>query len=133
MNAVKGNTMQTGTALILPLILGAVCALIVYTTLTGKPLLFITTPKAGLIALLVVGMAMCTGGIGQVAASGKWVSPMAFAGYLLGLAILVVFFAGLTGWKLPLVQNINQAVAAIAALMLVKFVIATLNFFIRSA
>jgi hypothetical protein len=68
-------------------------------------------------------MAACMGGIGQVGASGRWASPLAIAGYLLGAAILVVFIAALAGWKLPFVQNDTQAVAAVAVLMAVKLMI----------
>ena len=72
----KGNKMNSFTSIWMPVILGGVVAVIVFAGLSGKSLPLINSPKASLIALLVVGMAMCTGGIGQVGVSGKWTSPL---------------------------------------------------------
>ncbi len=119
----NANTLSTTNHLFVPLALGLVSAGIVFVTLAGKSLPLISTPRAALIALLVVGMAACMGGIGQVGASGRWISPLAIAGYLLGAAILVVIVGGLAHWKLPFVQTETQAVAATAILMAVKFLI----------
>jgi hypothetical protein len=125
----KGNNMSITSNLIVPLALGLVCAGIVYSTLAGKTLLFISSPRAALIALLVVGIAACMGGIGQVGVSGRWASPMAFVGYLLGAAILVVFIAAFAGWKLPYIQSETQAIAAVAILMTAKFLIGVPSYF----
>jgi hypothetical protein len=125
----KGNTMSITSNLIVPMALGLVCAGIVYSTLAGKALPLISSPRAALIALLVIGMAACMGGIGQVSASGRWASPLAIAGYLLGAVILVVFIAAFAGLKLPFVQNETQAVAAVAVLMAAKLVIGIPSYF----
>ena len=125
----KGNVMVS--SLVVPLVLGLVCAGIVAASLAGKTLPLLATPRTALVALLVVGMAACTGGIGQVAASGRWGSPLAIAGYLLGGLILLVTIAGLAGWKLPLVYNPVRAVTAVGVLMAVKFVIRTAGYFLR--
>lgn len=119
----KGSTMNITNSFIVPAALGLLSAGIVFAALTGKSLPLISGPRAALIALLIIGMAACMGGIGQVGASGRWLSPLAVAGYLLGLAILVVFAAAFLGWKLPLVQNDTQALAAVAVLMAIKFLI----------
>ena len=122
--------MNLTNGIVIPLILGIVAAVIVYATATGQQLPIVSTPRAALIALLVIGLAMCTmGGIGQVGASGKWTSPLAILGILLGVAILVVILAAFTGWKLPFIQGEVQAVLAVAALILVKYVIGTASFF----
>jgi hypothetical protein len=127
----KGNTMSASSNLLMPLVLGAVVTVIVLSALNGMALPLIGTPRASLIALLVVGMAMCTGGIGQVAASGRWLSPLAFAGYLLGAVILVIIVSAFTGWKLPLIASDTQAVAAVGILIAIKFLIATSSYFFR--
>ncbi len=129
----KGKIMNINinSHLIVPLVLGLVCAGIVYATLAGKTLPLISTPRAALIALLVIGMAACMGGIGQVGVSGRWFSPLAVIGYLLGAAILVVFIAAFANWKLPFVQNETQAVLLVAFLMGVKFLIGIPSFFFR--
>lgn len=125
----KGNTMNSFTSLWLPLLLGCVVAVIVFSTLSGKSLPLINNPKASLVALLVVGMAMCTGGIGQVGASGKWTSPLAIIGMLLGVLILAIIIAAFAGLKLPLITGTTQAVAAVGILITVKFLIGAAGYF----
>ncbi len=125
----KGNTMNLTNNVIIPLALGLICAGIVYATLAGKSLPLISGPRAALIALLIIGMAACMGGIGQVGASGRWFSPLAIVGHLLGVIILVVILAAFTGWKLPLITRASQSVMAVAVLMAVKFVVGLAGFF----
>ena len=127
----RGNTMSNIQNILIPLVLGVLAVGIIYTHQTGKALPFISGSRATLVALFIVGFAMCAFGIMQVAESGRWASPMAIVGYLLGAIILVVFISTLTGRNLPLIQNDNQAVIAIAILMGVKFLIGTTSFFLH--
>jgi hypothetical protein len=127
----KGKTMNTFTHFLMPLFLGVLVAGIVYAALSGIVLPLIATPHASLIALLVVGMAMCTGGIGQVGLSGRWASPLAILGYILGTVILIIIISTFTSWKLPLIAGEIQAVAAVGILIAIKFVIGTAGFFFR--
>lgn len=127
----KGNTMSITTNFIVPLALSLICFGIAFATTAGKPLPLISGPRAALIAMLVVGMAACMGGIGQVGASGRWASPLAILGYLLGVAILIIIIAAFTGWKVPLIQNETQSVITVAILIAVKFVIGTAGYFLR--
>lgn len=119
----KGTTTMSFGTQIFSILLGIVAAVIVFSSLNGKALPLIATPRAALIALLVVGMAACTGGIGQVGMSGRWASPLAILGYLLGAAILLVIIGALAGWKLPVIQGETQAIVAVAVLMAVKYLI----------
>jgi len=100
----KGKTMNTFSHLILPLLLGLVVAVIVFAAIYEKNLPLISTPRASLIALLVVGM-------------------------VLGIILLVIIISGLAGWKLPLIANQIQAIKAVGILIAVKFVIGTAGFF----
>ena len=125
----KGNTMNSFTNLWLPLVLGFVVAIIVFAAIGGRSLPFLNSPKASLIALLVVGMVMCTGGIGQVGASGKWTSPLAIVGILLGVLILVIIISAFAGVRLPLITGQFQAVVAVGILIAVKFLIGTVSYF----
>ena len=127
----KGNTMTITTNFLVPLVLSLVCFAIAFATAAGKALPLISGPRAALIALLVVGMAACMGGIGQVGASGRWASPLAILGYLLGALILVIIIAAFTGWKLPLIQNDTQSVIAVAVLIAAKLVIGTAGYFFK--
>lgn len=127
----KGNVMNNASIQIVPFFLGLVIAWIVYATVAGRSLPLISGPRAALIALLVIGMAMCTSGIGQVGASGRWLSPLAILGYLLGAAIFIVIIGAFAGWKLPLIQNDTQSVVAVGILIAVKFVIGTAGSFLH--
>jgi hypothetical protein len=127
----KGNSMTIFPGFIMPLLMGVLVAIIVFAALTGKVLPLIASPRASLIALLVVGMAMCAGGIGQVGVSGRWASPLAILGYVLGALILIIIISAFTGWKLPLITTETQAVAAVGALIAVKFLIGSAGFFFR--
>jgi hypothetical protein len=69
--------------------LGILAALLVFAVLTGRKVPLLTSDRAALLALVVIGMIMCTqGGIGRVSASGTWLHPFSFLGYLLGAAIV---------------------------------------------
>ncbi len=127
----KGNTMSSIQNFLIPLVLGVIAAGIVYAHLTGRELPLVSGPRATLIALFITGFAMCAFGILQVVASGRWASPLALVGYLLGASILVVTISTLTGWKLSLIQNETQAVIVVALLMSVKFLIGTTSFFLH--
>ncbi len=119
----RDNTMNNIQNVLIPLVLAVLAVGIIYSHQTGKVLPLISGTRATLVALFTVGFAMCAFGIMQVAASGRWASPLAIIGYSLGAIILVVFVSTMTGRYLPLVQNDDQAVIAIAALMGVKFLI----------
>jgi hypothetical protein len=119
-------------AVILPLILAALAAGLVYAVLAGKSLPFINTPRSAIIFLLVFGMALCAlGGISQVGASGHWASPLAILGYVLGLCILAAAGAGLFGWQLPLVSSESQALLAMLVLMAGKLLVGFIGFFTK--
>lgn len=127
----KTNTLTTGSVVGLPILLGAIIAVIAYSVYANKSLPLIGSPRAALVVMLVLGMTMCTAGIGQVAASGRWASPLAIAGYLLGAALLVILIGGLAGWKMPLITGPRDAVLAAGGLIGVKFLIGTAGYFLR--
>lgn len=118
--SLTGNTLTSG-------VLGVLAALLVLATLAGKKIPFISSDKAALIVLVVVGMAMCSRGIGRVAAQGEWGHPLTILGYLVGVLILVIAVALLAGIPLPLISTMRQAVLAVALLSAVKLVFSTLH------
>jgi hypothetical protein len=128
----KTTALPFGSVFLLPLLLGGVITVIGYAAFTGRQLPLVSSPRVALVILLVVGMAMCTlGGINQVSNSGRWTSPLAILGYLLGAAILAVITAGLAGWKLPLIAGANQAVQAAAILIGTKLVIGSVGYLLH--
>jgi len=126
----KGKTMNIFTNLVLPAFFGIIAAVIVFAALKGFPLPWIDTPRTSLIALLVVGLTMCVlGGLGQIGSNGRWDTPLAITGILLGCVILVIIVSALAGWKLPLIAGEIQAISALAVLLGVKFVLGTASYF----
>ena len=116
-------------AVVVPLVLVALCAAVIYVAVSGKP--FSLTPTAAAVIVLVAGMAACMGGIGQVARAGQWISPVAILGYLLGAAILVYGAAAVFGFSLPLAAGKPQALVMMGALMGAKLIIGLAAYFFR--
>ena len=57
-------------------------------------------------------------------------TTLAIVGYILGGLILLVALSVLVGWKLPLIQNEQQALITIAILVSLKFVNAITHYFL---
>jgi hypothetical protein len=118
-----GNTLTSA-------VLGVLAALLVLATLTGRRIPFVSSDRAALIVLVVLGMAMCARGIGRVAAVGEWAHPLSILGYLVGALILVIAVASLAGKPLPLISSIQQAILAVALLSAAKLVLSALHRFL---
>ena len=78
--------------------------------------------RTDIVLLLILGMAMCTQGIGRVAATGQWTHPLAILGYIHGALIFLVALSGFFGWKLFFIQTGQQALLTMAVLMTAKVV-----------
>jgi len=99
------------------ILLGLLVAAMVFIAVTGKKVPVLSNPRVAMTAVLVLGMAMCTSGIGRVAAIQQWAHPLAILGYLLGALILVIGLGTVFGWKLPLIQSDAQAMLIVAVLI----------------
>jgi hypothetical protein len=110
------------------LLIGLLFAAVVFVAVSGRRVPLISSPRAAMIALLALGMAMCTvSGINRVAALGQWGHPLAILGYLIGAAILLVGAATIFGWKLPFVRNDLQAIVIVASLTAAKIVLTVIH------
>jgi len=87
----------------------------------------ILSEKTALIIATFVGMAMCTAGIGQVAATNQWLHPLAILGYVLGALILVIVGAGLFDIKLPLIDSPRAALIGVIVLAIAKVALTQLH------
>ncbi len=113
------------------LLVAALFAAVVFVAVTAQRIPVISNARIAMIALIVLGMTMCTmGGIGRVAAAGQWTHPLAIVGYVLGAAILVIAAGTVFGFKLPLIQSDTQAILTVAVLVGVKFANAVLHSFL---
>mgnify|MGYP000932419057 CR=1 FL=1 len=71
----------------------------------------------------VVGMSVCSVGIGRAAQLGLWVYPVTVAGYILGALALLLAAQGIFHFQLVPLTN-QQAPLAILAIVVVKIVLA---------
>ena len=121
----------TQPAVITPgiLLLTLLFAAVVFIGATGKKVPVLSNVRVDIILLVILGMAICTqGGIGRIAATGQWSHPQAIIGYLLGGSILLVATVVFIGWKLPFIQNDQQALIAVAILASLKVVNAVTHY-----
>ena len=106
----------------------ALAALLVFVVLTGRKVPLLTSNRAALLALVAIGMLMCSqGGIGRVAAIGAWLHPFAILGYLLGAAIIVIGIAALFGKQIPPLTSYYQSFTAVAVIAALKLVLTTIH------
>lgn len=115
--------------IILPALL---IAAVVFIAVTGKKIPMLSNARVAMGAVLVLGMVMCTSGIGRVAAIQQWTHPLAMLGYLLGALILVIGLGAVFGWKLPYIQSDAQAILIVAIIVGVKVVNALVHNFLTS-
>ena len=121
------------SAPITPTIIGLALlfAVVTFIGATGKKVPLLSNVRGDIILLVIIGMAICTqGGIGRIAATGEWWHPLSIVGYILGGLILVITLAVFAGWKVPYIQNDQQALLAIAILAGLKVINAVTHFFL---
>ena len=116
------------------LILALLAAAVVFIGATGKRVPVLSNVRVDIILLVILGMSICTQtGIGRIAATGQWTHPLAIVGYILGGAILLITLAVFVDWKLPFIQNDQQALIAIAILAGLKVVNAVTHYLLSRA
>ncbi len=111
-------------------ILAIVAAAVVFLVMRGTTIPLLSNVKISLVILLVLGMAMCTTGIGRVAASGQWLHPLSIVGYLLGAAILVLSALVFFNVQLPFLTEPQHAVLMVGILIAAKLVNSIAHYFL---
>ncbi len=115
------NAVTSSTNGIITLVLGLLAAGLVFMVLTGRDVPLVGNGAGALLALGVIGMAMCTlSGIGSVQSTLGWTHPLTIIGSILGVLALLVVALPLLGVQLPLIADTRSAVLALAVIMLVK-------------
>lgn len=107
-------------------------AAVVFIAVTGKKVPVISNTRVAMVTLLVLGMAMCTSGIGRVAAIQQWTHPLSILGYLLGALILVIGLATVFGLRLPYIQSDIQAIVWVTVLVGAKVLNAVVHGFLST-
>jgi hypothetical protein len=115
-------------------VLALLGAAIVFIGAAGKKVPVLSNVRLDIILLVLIGMSICMqGGIGRVAATGQWSHPLSIVGYILGGLILFIMLAVFIGWKLPFIQNDQQALIAVAILASLKVVNAVTHYLLSRA
>ena len=83
----------------------------------------LTASRLTYIVVLIVGMALCTRGIGQAAAKNLWASPVTIAGYLLGALALLLSLQGIFRFHVVPLQG-ALLTGGILAIIVVKMLLA---------
>ena len=130
MKPISQPAVITPGILLLALLFGTV----VFIGATGKKVPLLSNVRVDIILLVIIGMSICTqGGIGRIAATGQWSHPLSIIGYILGGLILLITLAVFVGWKLPFIQNDQQALIAIAILASLKVLNAVTHYLLSRA
>ena len=115
------NTVTSSTNGLITLVLGLLAAGLVFMVLTGRDVPIVGNGAGALLALGLIGIAMCTlGGIDTVQGTLGWTHPLTIIGSILGVAALLVVALPLFGVHLPMMPDTRSAVLALAVIMLVK-------------
>ena len=116
------------------IVLALLAATVVFVGATGRKVPILSNVRVDIILLVLLGMSICTqAGIGRIAATGEWTHPLSIVGYILGGTILLIALAVFVGWKLPFIQNDQQALIAIAILAGLKIVNAVAHYLLSRA
>ena len=115
------NTVTSSTNGIITLVLGVLATGLVLMVLSGRDVPIVGNGAGALLALGLIGIAMCTlSGIGTAQATLGWTHPLTIAGSILGALALLVIVLPLLGVHLPLIPDTRSAVLALTVIMLVK-------------
>ena len=118
----QATTQSAGGNLVPLVALGIVEAAIVIAALAKIPLPLNVDYRGALVVFLVVGMAMCTMGMGIT--QYGWLNPFNLVGILIGVVILAIAAMAIFGAHLPFIADERAAILVIAALMVAKVVLA---------
>jgi hypothetical protein len=111
------------------IVLGVLAVVVAFVSWRGTSLPLLSNPKISLAIVLLLGMAICAqGGIGRVAAAGRWTHPLSIFGYLLGAAILLLAAAVFFKIELPFIASPQQGLVVIVALMAAKVFISLVHY-----
>jgi len=124
----KANSISTSGTNLVVIALGILAALLVFAVLTGRKVPLLATDRAALLALMVIGLIMCTlGGIGSVSSSGDWLHPLSILGYLLGAVIVVIGIAALFEKNIPPLISYHQSFIVVTVIAAVKLVLTAIH------
>jgi len=109
------------------IIAALVIAVIAFLANSSQRPSFLANLRIDMIVILVLGMMMCTSGIGKISVANAWGSPLAIFGYILGLLILVISASVIFNFRLPLVPNDFNTLIVVAVLIGTKVIVSIIH------
>lgn len=123
----KTNQVSVNVNTLTSIGLAVLAVLFVFGVLTGKRIPMINDDRTALLILFVIGFAMCGMGVSRISATGQWTHPLTIIGYILGALTMLTAAAGYFGYRLAFIQNPREAMIAVSALMVTKFVLSIIH------
>lgn len=120
------NTNHSQTTLgsnLVVLVLAVAALVLVYVVSTGGNLTLpvISTDRAALIVLTIVGIAMCAvGGIGPSISRYGWSGPVTVIGSIVGVLTFLMVLAVILGIPIPLITNERMAFVLVTGVIIGK-------------
>lgn len=109
-------------------VLGILAILLVFAVLTGRKIPFLASDQAALLALVVIGLFICSqAGIGQVAARDAWWHPISVIGYVLGAIIIAIGIVALFGCHIPPLTSYHQSFIAVTVIAAIKILLTAIH------
>jgi len=103
-------------------VLGFVAAALVIAVLANARLPMLASPRSAFLALAIIGCVMCP--LGMRIETYGWLNPFNVLGIVIGSLITLLILAVLLGIQLPWIADDRAAIIALAALMIVKVILA---------
>jgi hypothetical protein len=113
--------------------LGVGAVLYTLAVLAGTRLPLITSGRAAFFGLAAIGFAMCTAGMAKVTSGLGWTHPISLVGMVLGVGALALVGVVTFGIRLPFIASDRAALILLAALIVVKWVLALVAAGLRAA
>lgn len=101
--------------------------LVVFLVLTDRKFLWVTGFKSAVIIVGIIGMTLCSRGIGRVAEAGEWTHPLAIISYVIGVMIIAIIVLVSLNKPVPIVSSPRNALLVIISLIGIKFVISMIH------
>lgn len=121
MNTNHSQTTLGNNLIVLVLAVAALALFYVVTTGGNLTLPIISTDRAALIVLTIVGIAMCAvGGIGPSISQYGWSGPVTVIGSIVGILTFLMVLAVVLGFQVPLIANERMAFVLVAGVIIGK-------------
>jgi len=108
---------------------GILATLLVIVVLAGwnSDLPVIDSDRGAFLALATCGFFMCGSSGADYTTPKRWINPMHLLGIMLGLLATLLVISELAGWQIPMVADAQDAFYALAAIMVVKVLLTTVD------